>query len=96
MNFRPYWIPSTPQTDAQSRIDNVLKSLLKQEKHAFVTPNIRVVVGYGACLDLFVDAKDLLSQYTPPDVTSHSSQIRTESELLESFAYFFSHGAAAE
>jgi len=94
--LRPYWIPSTPQTDAQSRIDNVLKSLLKQEKNAFVTPNIRVVVGYGACLDLFVDAKDLLSQYTPPEVTSHTSQIRTKSELLESFAYFFSHGAAAE
>lgn len=94
--LRPYWIPSTPQTDAQSRIDNVLKSLLKQEKNAFVTPNIRVVVGYGACLDLFVDAKDLFSQYTPPEVTSHTSQIRTKSELLESFAYFFSHGAAAE
>ena len=96
LKFRPYWIVSTPSYDAQQRIDNVLKSLLKQEQNVYVNPDIRVAVGYGACLDIFVDAKDIFGKYKPPQIPSHSSQIRTMEELLETFAYFFSQGAAAE
>ena len=96
MIYRPYWIASRPEGDAQKRIDNVLKSLLKQEQKANVSPNVLVAVGYGACVDIFVDAADLLGQETPPQVPRHASEIKTKNDLLETFAYFFNHGAAAE
>ena len=79
-----------------SRINNVLSSLLKQEKSASCCKNVRVAVGYGACLDIFMDAKDLIGNLQPPKVPQHANQIQTKTELLETFAYFFSHGAAAE
>ena len=70
--------------------------MLKQEKKADVSPNVRVAVGYGACVDIFVNAADLLGAEQPPKTPSHASQISTKKDLLETFAYFFSHGAAAE
>ena len=73
-----------------------MKSLLKQEQKAIVSPNVVVAVGYGACLDIFVDASDLLGNETPPQSPNHASEIKTKKDLLETFAYFFSHGAAAE
>ena len=73
-----------------------MASLLKQEKTASVCPNVRVAVGYGACVDIFVNAKDLLGKHEPPKYPGHSNDIQTREELLETFAYFFSHGAAAE
>ena len=69
---------------------------MKQEQKAIVSPNVVVAVGYGACLDIFVDASDLLGKETPPILPSHASEIKTKKDLLETFAYFFSHGAAAE
>jgi ADP-dependent glucokinase len=63
---------------------------------AYVSPNVRVAVGYGACIDIFVNAADLLGNEPPPKTPSHASQINTKKDLLETFAYFFSHGAAAE
>ena len=74
----------------------MLKSLLKQEKSAAICPNVRVAVGYGACMDIYVNARDLLGHLEPPKYPTHFSQIRTKTELLKTFAYFFSHGAAAE
>ena len=69
---------------------------MKQERNAYVSPNVRVAVGYGACIDIFVNAADLLGNETPPKTPSHASEINTKKDLLETFAYFFSHGAAAE
>ena len=94
--FRPDWIASKPEADAQERIDNVLKSLLKQEQKAIVSPNVLVAVGYGACLDIFVNAADLLGEEKQPNEPNHADEIKTKKDLLETFAYFFSHGAAAE
>ena len=61
-----------------------------------MSPNVLVAVGYGACLDIFVDASDLIRQEEPPQVPRHASQLKTKKDLLETFAYFFNHGAAAE
>ena len=73
-----------------------MKSLLKQEQKAIVSPNVLVAVGYGACLDIFVDAADLLGEEKQPNEPNHADEIKTKKDLLETFAYFFSHGAAAE
>ncbi|CAA9994250.1 unnamed protein product [Nesidiocoris tenuis] len=56
----------------------------------------KVAVGYGACVDLFVDGKDLL----PSDVENlrprHHDFINDYFQLYESYSYYFQHGAAAE
>ena len=61
---------------------------MKQEQKAIVSPNVVVAVGYGACLDIFVDASDLLGKETPPKLPNHASDIKTKKDLLETFAYF--------
>lgn len=56
----------------------------------------KVAIGYGACTDVFVEAKYLLSYSDDMGQPKHFDEIKTEAELLKSFAYYFRHGAAAE
>ena len=79
--------------DDHERMNKVLKSLLKQEKHPQVEP--RVAVGYGACQDLFVPATAVVGA-AAPDKPEHYNEIENEEQMLRMFAYFFRHGAAAE
>lgn len=59
----------------------------------------RIAVGYGSCSDLYVSAKALLN-FSNIDTTLDQGylmgDITNENELLQSFAYFFKNGAAAE
>lgn len=77
----------------------VLNGLLELEAGNFVASGVhkpRVAVGYGACLDLFVNATDLLDKYSLPGVPEHFDEIQNDEQFLQSFAYYFKHGAAAE
>ena len=58
----------------------------------------RIAVGYGACTDVYVDAVEFLnaSELHPDLPLVASDKITTKDELLQSFGYFFSKGAAAE
>lgn len=80
----------------RARMAAVLDSLLDQETEIRVPRRPRVAVGYGACRDLFVDARSILGGVRAPDEPAHYNQIDDEDQLARMFAYFFRHGAAAE
>uniref|UniRef100_A0A8D8HC89 (northern house mosquito) hypothetical protein n=1 Tax=Culex pipiens TaxID=7175 RepID=A0A8D8HC89_CULPI len=82
-----------------------LTDILKNLNHlefAVQVSKPRVAIGYGSCSDLYVKAVDFLNftealqrsldQTTPFNV----DDITTEDEFLQSFAYYFQRGAAAE
>lgn len=58
----------------------------------------RVAIGYGACVDLFVEAAELLDglKIQPPDRPGHFDEVEDVAQLGQMFAYFFRYGAAAE
>ncbi|EDV96613.1 ADP-dependent glucokinase [Drosophila grimshawi] len=61
----------------------------------------KVAVGYGACTDLQINATEFLDTYyklREPKMSSDfaSNDVNNENELLQSFAYYFKNGAAAE
>ena len=63
-----------------------------------VVPKTRVALGLGSCLDVWVNATDLLEKMSlqPPAEPKHHGSIQGADQLAESFAYHFTHGAAAE
>lgn len=94
------WFRS-PQNDVfDDRLDTVLSSLLRAERKVGVNGVARpkVAVGFGGCVDLFVDAVSLLKKIglTPTDQPHHHDFLENEVQLAQSFAYFFAPGAAAE
>lgn len=82
-----------------ARLSNVLNGLLKLETGSLVGDGVgrpRVAVGYGACRDVFVNARDLLRKSKFTSTPEHYNEIQNDQQLLKSFAYYFQHGAAAE
>ena len=91
-----FYNPYNADKDLKSRLDTVLNSLLIQEKSVQVSAPVKIAVGYGACKDIFVDAKHVLADKLPQKSPQNYNEITNFEELLQMFAYFFSHGAAAE
>ena len=91
-----YYNPYDADTTLKTRMDKVLNSLLKQEKSVQVSGQVKIAVGYGACKDIFVDAKHVMGSKFPKNQPKNYNEISNFEELNEMFAYFFSHGAAAE
>ena len=83
------------ELEKRSRMDNVLQSLLIQEKSVNVKIQAKIAVGYGACKDLFVNGKDVIIS-NPRSELQNFNEIETMEQLLQMYGYFFSHGAAAE
>ena len=85
------------EEDTRIKMDNVLQSLLLQEKSVNIRHQAKIAVGYGACKDMFVDGKEVLDHGSKPDseLRNHN-EIENWNQLLEMYGYFFSHGAAAE
>ncbi|XP_049768707.1 ADP-dependent glucokinase [Schistocerca cancellata] len=82
--------------ELQTRLNSVLEGLVKAEKQFSLNQHPKVALGYGACQDVFVDARLLLTYDSIAEKPEHFSDIRSRDELLRSYAYFFRHGAAAE
>lgn len=81
----------------ENRIDETLKSMLSIESRVSINKDLNVAVGFGSCLDIFVSSKDLIfDEHQAPSNQVHHENIRTQNELNEVLAYFFSEGAAAE
>ncbi|EDW40526.1 GL25288 [Drosophila persimilis] len=87
-----------------SRTTVLLTGLLAIEsslkRPAYETPP-KVAIGYGACTDLQINATEFLNRYykdykIPTVTTSARDVVKNEDELLQSFAYYFQNGAAAE
>ncbi|CAG2113198.1 unnamed protein product, partial [Medioppia subpectinata] len=67
------------------------------EDSVSVNPKTKIAIGFGSCVDVVAQTRDvLLDRYSPPEVAKPYDIIETRDELLESFAYFFQFGAAAE
>lgn len=94
------WFRSPQDDILDDRLDTVLSSLLRAERKVGVNgvARPRVAVGFGGCVDLFVDAVSLLKKIglAPTDQPHHYDFIESEAQLAQSFAYFFAPGAAAE
>lgn len=94
----PYII-SLINKEVNNRQSSVLNGLLELEAKNFVASGPlqpRVAVGYGACHDVFVEAKDLLKDSVLSGAPEHFDEIKNDIQLLKSFAYYYKHGAAAE
>ena len=63
-----------------------------------MAPKTKVALGLGSCLDVTINAADLFERISlePPTEPRHHGSIQGAKELAESFAYHFTHGAAAE
>ena len=94
--FVPDIAQNGPEIELRVSMDNVLKSLLKQEKTVDSKQQVKIAVGYGACKDLFVDAKNVIGNLKPKGPLQNFNEIKNMDEFLEMFGYFFKHGAAAE
>ncbi|KAK0163192.1 hypothetical protein PV327_006899 [Microctonus hyperodae] len=88
--FRKY------DNELQDRLIKVLQGLQRLENKHEISVRPKVAIGYGACTDVFIDAKYLLNYSPSIGDPSHFDEINNEEELLKSFAYYFRHGAAAE
>lgn len=79
----------------KERLIRVINGLIQvEDQHIRVAP--KVAIGYGACVDLFVDGKDLLPFHNNIGEPEHFENINSRDELYKSFAYYFKHGAASE
>ena len=58
--FYPLLLES--EEDTRIKMDNVLQSLLLQEKSVNIRHQAKIAVGYGACKDMFVDGKEVLER----------------------------------
>lgn len=79
----------------------ILSSLtdLEYSNRSLLVDGPKVAVGYGACTDVYLNAVEFLnaSEWSVSSVQdAPSDKITNEQELLQTFGYFFSKGAAAE
>jgi len=86
----------TPDGALGDRLEAVLAGLIRVERQHQVTPSTRVAVGYGACKDLFAEAGQVFGQEQHTAKPAHFDDINTREQVVDTFAYFFRHGAAAE
>ena len=68
-----------------------MRGLLKEAREAELERDLNVAVGFGACLDVTVDAIDfLVALDVIPSHSDHHDMISSEYDLQETFSYFFS------
>lgn len=81
-----------------TNLDRVLHSLLREESFRTVNGKNRVALGFGSCVDYFVDGVEAMSALglQPPDAPKHHDVISSSEDLAEAFAFHFQHGGAAE
>ncbi|CAJ0930767.1 unnamed protein product [Ranitomeya imitator] len=95
-----YWFHHVEKDTLQDRLDTVLSSLLQAEQKVGLDAERppRIAIGFGGCLDIIVDGVALMQEASiePSYNPVHHNFIETETQLAESFAYFFPPGAASE
>ncbi|XP_053315960.1 ADP-dependent glucokinase-like [Spea bombifrons] len=95
-----YWYRHVDDNSLQNRLDTVLSSLLRAEQKVGLNGDRppRIAIGFGGCLDIIVDGVALLQEAAiePSYNPIHHNFIDSETQLAESFAYFFPPGAASE
>lgn len=80
-----------------ARLDHTLNSLLQVEDSFSINREAKVALGYGSCVDIVSSGRDVITSYwEPPKEMRSFPMISNEDELIQSFAYFYTRGAAAE
>ena len=83
-----------PTDRSLNRLSDVLAGLQKaEEQPQEISDFKRIVIGYGACKDVFSSAADL---FDFAESSKEPGELHTLEDLQKSFTYFFKHGAAAE
>ena len=84
-------------TSQDSRILAVLDGLKSLERENRVEGSPKVATCFGATMDYFVDSLELLEalKLEPPEEAKPHDIVKTEKDLLETFAFFFNHSAAS-
>ncbi|XP_066554014.1 ADP-dependent glucokinase [Amia ocellicauda] len=95
------WWRSPVPDPLDERLDAVLSSLLRAERKAGAERDVhrrRVAIGFGGCVDIIVDGVSLLNKVgiRPSGSPLHHDYIESIEQMSQSFAYFFSPGAASE
>jgi len=81
------------------RQENILKGLEAIERSFTLrSPPPSVFVGFGSCVDIFAKAIPLFKKigFKEPQVEKEHGVLRSSSNLLEEFLFYFKKGAAAE
>lgn len=75
----------------------VLSGLLQAEAMVQVSPETKIAVGFGSCLDVVGNGLHVLEKLGDlvPDTPENFKEIHNMNELTKTFAYFFMHGASA-
>ena len=84
-------------TSQDQRIRAVLDGLKSLEQENPVVGSPKVATCFAATVDYFVDSLALLEalELEPPCEAIPHDVVKTEKELLETFAFFFNHSAAS-
>ena len=79
------------------RIQAVLDGLKSLEQENPIVGSPKVATCFEATMDYFVDSVGLLEalKLEPPQEAIPHDVVKTEKELLETFAFFFNHSAAS-
>lgn len=86
-----------PYRNTQVDLKVVLSGLLKAEAMVQVSPETKIAVGFGSCLDVVGSGLHVLEKLGDlvPDTPENFKEIHNMNELTKTFAYFFMHGASA-
>lgn len=81
-----------------SDLHSILRSLLREESFQAVNKENRVAIGFGSCMDYFVNGIQAVEALNlqPPSSPHHHDVITSNKDLSEAFAFHFNHGGAAE
>ncbi|XP_003739255.1 ADP-dependent glucokinase [Galendromus occidentalis] len=90
------WMNRSDENQTQHRLQLILQGLLKTETELQVEPSLKIAVGFGACLDVIVPSRHVFRNLKAPERPRNHDVLNTHDELLETFTYYFKHGAAAE
>ena len=92
-----YYYHSFLNLDRQ-RVNNVLAALLTEERNLNLSTEKAVAVGFGSCVDIFVNGLPLVNALglKPPPEPKYHHNIKSLQDVAEMFALFLSNGAAAE
>jgi len=86
-----------PYQSNQVDLKVVLSGLLQAEAMVQVSPETKIAVGFGSCLDVVGNGLHVLEKLgnLVPNTPENFKEIHNMDELMKTFAYFFMHGASA-
>ena len=80
------------------KLKKILSALLRVENKFNLTSRPRVAVGFSGCVDIITDGLPVFQALNtePAEHAVHHSLLENLDSIKETFAYFFTHGAAGE